>query len=212
MNNYNNSVRNNQAFSQESLNILYRFNISIEDPFEKELGSRIFSPERMSILKCVLRYMGIFNTAYISHETISRFAGCCRDTVIEAMKVFEEYEILKVIYRHRKTSVYSLGKFLLNKRIIWLLKDVVPNLYWAFSRIALRGKENLGLVVNDLLSLFKSEKTSPTPIPSEYIFFLKEKEKYRLMQEKQEKEEEKMEQASRDPDMMDLFKGLFAHL
>ena len=164
--NTNNSVRNNQAISKEYLTILYWMGGVLEgynDPDDIPT-EKLFTENRKNILITVLKYIGCYSFTYISQETIAKKSGVHHDTVNRTIKLFVELGILKKKYRGaNKTCLYSMGSFLYHPQVLYGLRNILPNLFWAFNSSLHRVKSMLASLKNGLASTF-TEVTARFPI------------------------------------------------
>jgi len=148
MNNYNNSVRNNQAFSQESLNIVYWLGGTVPATFIPTPLSYVFTNLRLRIIKCLLGNIIHYKSSYISHDTIARQVGCSRNAVLDALHLFEDMGLFGVIHRgkQRLSNIYELGSLFKDCNIVWRMKDVLSGLYVALTRTIDRLAFKYGLI------------------------------------------------------------------
>lgn len=133
--NYSNiSVRNNQDFFKDYLNIAFWLKGSMPAWFEPEPLYHVFTELRLAILQEILKYIGIHKQAHPSHETIAKKVGCSRNAVLDALKLFENMGLLKVTHRHKeyKSNIYELGEVLKFPAVRWALRNSMSNLSYAF--------------------------------------------------------------------------------
>lgn len=149
--NYNNSVRNNQAFSKEYLNIAHMLGGSTPAMFLPEHVSG-YTPLRLNMINFVLRCLNIHKIAFPSQSTIAKAVGCNREAVNVAFKFFEEQSIfiIKSGKKRYRTNIYSLGAVLCNPQVRWALRYVCTGLTRVYHRIAM-----------DLKSLVKKAIVEP---------------------------------------------------
>lgn len=136
MNNTIISLRNNQVFLKDSLNIVFWLGGSIPALFEPERLPHVFTQLRMRIVKSVLRNIILFKSSFISHEKIARQVGCSRNAVLDALKVFEDMGLFCIEHRGKKrlSNIYTLGPLLQDKNIVWRLRHVFSSAYVALQR------------------------------------------------------------------------------
>ncbi len=140
--NNNNSVSNNQAFSQSYLNIAFILGGSVPAMFVPEhiLG---YTPLRLKMINFVIRYININKIAFPSQSTVAKAVGCNREAVNIAFKFFEEQGlfIIKSGKQRWRTNIYSLGAVLCNSQVRWALRYVCTGLTRAYHRIAMDLKD-----------------------------------------------------------------------
>lgn len=135
--NTNISVRNNQAFLKDYLNLVYWLGGSTPASFvPQQLSQRRYTEKRIKMIQYVLRVINNNKNAFPSHESIARFAQCSVRAVINAFKIFKEDKLFEIDHRgdFYKTNIYKLGEFFKCRKVIYALRDVFSNLYRAFCR------------------------------------------------------------------------------
>lgn len=156
--NTNISVRNNQAFSKESLQILYWFKGSLSgynDPKGLFTNKR-YTKNRKKILLCILKYIGCFSMVYISQQTIARLTGVHHDTVLRAINLFVELGVLKKKYRGaNRTCLYSLGSLMYQPQFMFGIRYSLKNAYWAMKSSVARAKGMLSGLTGGLTANFR---------------------------------------------------------
>lgn len=158
--NCNISARNNQAFSQSPLYIAYWLGGSTPASFVPVDISNKVSSTYLDILKEFICLIGVYGHTYVTHQTIADRVGCHQDTVLRASRVFKQLGILTIVNRGANRScVYSLGKVLKDIQLLWLLKDILPNLYWAYNNSSLAIRKMLPMLFN-AASLVKNQITA----------------------------------------------------
>ncbi|CAB4121218.1 hypothetical protein UFOVP9_31 [uncultured Caudovirales phage] len=164
--NNNNSVRNNQAFSQLSINIVNALGgVLHETHIPQRLSQRRYNPLRMKAIRYILWYLNTFNGAFPSHDTIAKHVGWSRrQTVIDAFKVFEEDGLFEVTHlgHYRISNSYKLGSLFKCRQVIYALKDTLTNLYRAFCR-TLQWAYDIVIKRNETLN-FKTHRTLSTNV------------------------------------------------
>lgn len=101
------------------------------NPIDK---SNRITPVYLAILKEFIHYTGVYGHTYVTHQTIANKVGCHQDTVLRASRVFRQLNILSVVNRGANRScMTSLGSVLRDPKFLWSLRNVLPNLYWAYN-------------------------------------------------------------------------------
>lgn len=149
MNNYSFSPRNNQGFLKIYYSVIYWLGGSTPAFFEPEPIPSVITPLRLRILKEVLRYITANNQAFPSHAVIAKTVGCHINTVLDALKVFEELDLFEVTHRghQRKSNIYALGKVFKQYGAPHALRFVLSNLQAAVCKFKDRLCRELGLSV-----------------------------------------------------------------
>ncbi len=139
--NHNNSVRNNQAFFKDNLNLVYALGGSIPATFVPERQSE-FTALRINMLKFMFNAFNYREIVCYSQKTIARRLGCSRKAVNEAFMFFREMKIIDFVSGKNKWTMneYSLGQVLYNPYIRWALRFVFTNLTRAYFKIMERLK------------------------------------------------------------------------
>lgn len=75
---------------------------------------QILSIKQQKIWQLLQWYATHYRQAFPSHTTIAEKVGCCRDTVVEAIKLFVERGWMTTIKRVYRSSLYFIKNFLLN--------------------------------------------------------------------------------------------------
>lgn len=134
--NTNNSVRNNQAFLQECLNIAYHLGAELHDSFEPINLSVRFTKKRKDLFKFILEQVATHKRAFPSHATMQRVTGLSRSAVMRALNIFESLGLIDIDHRNlmHKTNIYSLGPVLRNATIVRSLQATFKVIVPAFCR------------------------------------------------------------------------------
>ncbi len=202
-NNTNNSVRNNQAFLQESLNVYYMLGATMPASYEPVDGLVRLSKYTIALFKELVRRHVFDDHVFPSHFLLAKKLKCNPRTIQRAQKELEIYGIIKVFSGKKKhqTNLYSLGDILFNSDAFYYLRNVVPCLRFVIRRllgymgtdilIPTVENQNVGrinkvLKVSDTKSntIVKSEDKAP----KKYNHF--QQSKYKLQAERWKKESE----------------------
>ncbi len=132
--NNNNSVRNNQAFFKDSLNVVYAMGGSTPALFVPTPLSESFTNLRNKFIDSVLRrYIMHKGKVEVSHETLSKESGMSVSAIKIFLKFAEKIGLFNITCRKKehKTNIYELGPLLKDKRIAARLQDVLKYAYKA---------------------------------------------------------------------------------
>lgn len=95
-----------------------------------------FTEKKRAILNTLLKFIGIYQVTHVSQQTIARVVGAHHDTVNRSLSIFSSLGLIKKTYRGaNKTCIYSLGHNLTDPYNAWIMKDTLPNLYWAIMQL-----------------------------------------------------------------------------
>lgn len=124
--NTNISVRNNQAFSQESLNI----NNDIFNTLS-EWYNRSYS--KLDILNYIIKSVSVYGiNSHPSQKTIGKHAGVQRGWVNIVTNELVEMGLINkrrvIINGDEMACEYSLTEFFKDSNVCWMLKDILPAL------------------------------------------------------------------------------------
>ena len=132
--NTNNSVRNNQAFFKDSLNVVYAMGGSTPASFVPTPLSESFTSLRNKFIDSVLRrYIMHKGKVEVSHETLSKESGMSVSAIKIFLKFAEKIGLFNITCRKKqhKANIYELGPLLKDKRIAARLQDVLKYVYKA---------------------------------------------------------------------------------
>lgn len=184
MNNINISLSHNQEKNKifEHLILWMQHNLIESSDLEPIKIDHRFTKNCKQILSIIIRYCGVFHSNYISHNRIAELSGVHHDTVLRILHMFEELKILKIQNRGPNTTcIYELGSFLHDKEVIWQLKDIFPNLYWAIQSIIRRCKTMVESIMQTFTARLLNNKnknnitiqpihTKPEPIERRIVY------------------------------------------
>lgn len=131
------SNRNNQAFSQTYINLVYSLGGALPESYvPQHISQRRYTPKRIKIIRMILNHINNNETTYLSHIRIAQACRLSRRAVIDAFKDFEEDGLFEIDHRalDHNMNIYKLGEFFKTREIIYALKNVFRNLYRAFCR------------------------------------------------------------------------------
>ncbi len=135
--NNNISVRNNQAFFKDPLNIAYWLGGSMPAMFVPEhLSTKIFTKARMLMTQELFRHMNMHDAAFPSHTTLAKAAGLKRQAAYEYFKWAEEIGLFKVMHRGKswESNIYFLGDVLKIPSVRWALRHAFKGLHRVFMK------------------------------------------------------------------------------
>lgn len=75
---------------------------------------QLMTPKQQKIWKSIQWYAKNFRHVFPSHAKIAEFAGCCRDTVIAALKKFSELGWIGFIKRCFRSNLYFMNEELID--------------------------------------------------------------------------------------------------
>lgn len=209
--NSNNSVRNNQAFLQESFNVYYALGGVLPASYESDDVLQRFSKYTIALFKELVRRHMFQDHVFPSHIYLSKKLKCNTRTIQRAQKELEDHGLIEVTSgkKRHQTNLYSLGKILYDSNSFYYLRDVVPSLRFVIRRLkgylGLDTVENQNVVrINNVLKVFNTNTNTivenKTKEPKKYNHF--QQAKYELQADRWKKESEEQilreEQAVKD--------------
>ena len=156
--NHNNSVSNNQSFSEECLNVIYHMGGILPATFVPIEVSRRMSSKRISSIDKIINFIRWHDKAFPSQVLIANMLKIDRGTVALAIKDAIEMGLLEIkenLGAH--TPIYILGPKLMIPWVRYALREVLTNVNGAIEAMTLRAAKLFG----GMLDYFGIKQSSP---------------------------------------------------
>jgi DNA-binding Lrp family transcriptional regulator len=143
--NNNISLCRGQAISQDYVNIVYWMGGILSDEHDsvERITEKQFTEKTRRILDDVLRHIALFPKTYICQQGIASRVGCTREFVNKRLGLLEKLGVIVKTTRINNTCLYTVGEFLMERKVMWSLQSILPNLYRAYKELKQR---SIGIV------------------------------------------------------------------
>lgn len=135
--NTNISVRNNQAFSQDNLQIYYSLGATLPASYDLHDNIKRFSKYTIALFRELVRRHMFQNNVHPSHLTLAKKLGCDVSTIKRAQKDLESRGVIKVKSGKalHEVNIYSLGEVLFTSDALYYLREIVPSLRFVVKKL-----------------------------------------------------------------------------